>query len=56
MMALCSALGVAVRVTYIDATPGDGAHTVHIPDGAPPGTVTLDLLYRPGHYDVLYSA
>ncbi len=50
--ALTEALGVSVRVQYMDR--GEGGHVNHhdFPDGAPP---SIHLLYRPGHYDILYS-
>jgi hypothetical protein len=56
VMALVSAFGVGVSVAYIDAS-GSSVLSVHtFPDGCPPGDVLLTLLYRPGHYDVLYAA
>eukprot|EP00051_Salpingoeca_urceolata_P021496 m.337930 g.337930 ORF g.337930 m.337930 type:complete len:265 (-) comp19809_c1_seq2:69-863(-) len=52
--ALSEALGVCIRVSYVDRTPGETANTHDIPDnGSEP---SVHLLYRPGHYDVLYPA
>ncbi|XP_033733788.1 ubiquitin thioesterase OTUB1-like [Pecten maximus] len=52
VMALTSALGVAVRVVYMDR--GDSGHCNHhdFPEESKP---SVYLLYRPGHYDILYS-
>ena len=51
IIALTSALGVGVRVVYLDR--GDGGKVIphDFPEGCSPQVV---LLYRPGHYDVLY--
>jgi ubiquitin thioesterase protein OTUB1 len=56
IMALTAALGVATRIAYLDAAP-DETHVqiVRLPEDALPGTMTLDLLYRPGHYDVAWT-
>lgn len=67
-VALADALGVPVRVECVDLSPGDAPTTLDfeptggvvggapVADGstAPAGRVTL--LYRPGHYDILYEA
>ncbi|KAF2433008.1 cysteine proteinase [Tothia fuscella] len=52
--------GIAVEILYLDRTPGDEVNTYRFdpvdhhnePLPAPP---TLRLLYRPGHYDILYK-
>ena len=51
IIALTSALEVGVRVVYLDR--GDGGKVIphDFPEGCTPQIV---LLYRPGHYDVLY--
>lgn len=51
--ALCSALKVGVRVEYMDRGEAEGGQvTAHeFPDGLKP---KVYLLYRPGHYDILY--
>lgn len=49
--ALTSALGVPIRVEYMDRG-GDDATTAHcFPEESSP---KFTLLYRPGHYDILY--
>ncbi|CAH8299142.1 unnamed protein product [Eruca vesicaria subsp. sativa] len=61
--ALSDALGVAVRVVYLDRSSCDsGGVTVNHHDFVPVGTNEkeeacapfITLLYRPGHYDILY--
>ena len=69
MHALSCALGLRVRVEYLDAKAagssersGPHRHVVCGPgvasdDGStalPPPRLTACLLYRPGHYDILY--
>ncbi|KAG2501153.1 hypothetical protein HYH03_000968 [Edaphochlamys debaryana] len=67
IVAVTDALQIPVRVVYLDSSghPGGGSGaggadldaTVHdfVPDACPPGTQPrVHLLYRPGHYDILY--
>jgi len=52
-IALTSALKVGIRVVYLDrgeATTTPPAHD--FPENCPP---SVNLLYRPGHYDILYE-
>ncbi|KAG8240325.1 hypothetical protein J437_LFUL000800 [Ladona fulva] len=51
IIALSTALGVGVRVRYMDR--GDSAEVIahDFPEGSLP---QVHLLYRPGHYDILY--
>ncbi|CAF2160366.1 unnamed protein product [Brassica rapa] len=61
---LSDALGVAIRVVYLDRSSCDsGGVTVNHHDFIPVGTSEkqeeasapfITLLYRPGHYDILY--
>lgn len=60
--ALSDALGVPVRVVYLDRSGGsDGKDAeVNHHDFVPAESTgtkapTVVLLYRPGHYDILYS-
>lgn len=50
IIALTSALGASVRVAYMDRG-GEELIYHDFPDGCQP---SLHLLYRPGHYDILY--
>jgi len=49
-MALASALAVGVQIEYLDPREGPLNHH-NFPENAEP---KVFLLYRPGHYDVLY--
>ncbi|XP_026463200.1 ubiquitin thioesterase otubain-like [Ctenocephalides felis] len=51
IIAICTALKSGVRVEYMDR--GDGGQVIahDFPDGIKP---SVHLLYRPGHYDILY--
>ncbi|XP_063221356.1 ubiquitin thioesterase otubain-like [Bacillus rossius redtenbacheri] len=51
IIALSTALGVGIRVRYMDR--GDAAEVIahDFPEGCSP---LIHLLYRPGHYDILY--
>ena len=56
IIALARALGISVRIASIDAsTKGDkvSVHTLPDSDGMPPPPLVIDVLYRPGHYDVI---
>lgn len=52
IIALSSALDVGIRVRYMDR--GDGSEVIahDFPEGTAP---RVHLLYRPGHYDILYE-
>lgn len=61
--ALAASCGVRVRVAYMDATPGSACQVITLPEdagavaaGACAGALDVNLLYRPGHYDVAYPA
>ncbi|ESO86824.1 hypothetical protein LOTGIDRAFT_220355 [Lottia gigantea] len=49
--ALTAALGVTIRVEYMDRGDSDKCNQHDFPDGSKPD---IFLLYRPGHYDILY--
>ena len=50
--ALTTALGVGVRVQYMDRAEGGQVNQHDFPGGVP---ARIHILYRPGHYDVLYQ-
>jgi ubiquitin thioesterase protein OTUB1 len=63
--ALTDALGVPVRIVYLDRSGGSSEdlleinHHEFLPESAPNVAESdksdlLTLLYRPGHYDILY--
>uniref|UniRef100_A0A182PD86 Ubiquitin thioesterase n=1 Tax=Anopheles epiroticus TaxID=199890 RepID=A0A182PD86_9DIPT len=51
IIAICSALDAGVRVEYMDRGDGNQVIAHDFPDGFKPNVF---LLYRPGHYDILY--
>ncbi|XP_037959790.1 ubiquitin thioesterase otubain-like isoform X2 [Teleopsis dalmanni] len=51
IIALCTALEVGVRVEYMDRGEGGSVKAHDFPEGADP---KVFLIYRPGHYDILY--
>jgi ubiquitin thioesterase protein OTUB1 len=56
VMALASAFGLRVTIEYLDRSEGDRTNQFTFPidyDGPDAG---IYILYRPGHYDVLYKA
>lgn len=52
IIALTSSLGVPVRVEYLDRADTESCNHHDFPEDSQP---LVTLLYRPGHYDVLYS-
>lgn len=51
IIAACAALCTGVRVIYMDRGIGNKCTEHDLPEGCTP---TVHLLYRPGHYDILY--
>lgn len=51
IIALCTALSVGVRVEYMDRGDGGTVKAHDFPEGKTP---KIFLIYRPGHYDILY--
>ncbi|XP_053211844.1 ubiquitin thioesterase OTUB1-like [Panonychus citri] len=51
IIALTSAIGVGVCINYLDRAQGDQVTVHYFPDNCDP---KIHLLYRPGHYDILY--
>lgn len=52
IIALTSALSVCVCIQYMDRGHGGEINAHTFPEGQVP---SLHLLYRPGHYDILYQ-
>lgn len=52
--ALTAALGVSVRVQYMDRGEGGVVNHHDFGGGGGGGAPRLHILYRPGHYDILY--
>lgn len=51
IIALTSATGVGVRINYLDRGLGEEVNVHSFPDDCKP---KIHLLYKPGHYDILY--
>nr|ACO15169.1 Ubiquitin thioesterase otubain-like [Caligus clemensi] len=51
VIALTAAISVNVRILYLDRGSNKEASPHDFPEGSEP---TVHLLYRPGHYDILY--
>ncbi|XP_068143530.1 ubiquitin thioesterase otubain-like [Drosophila tropicalis] len=51
IIALCTALSAGVRVEYLDRGEGGTVKTHDFPERTDP---KVFLIYRPGHYDILY--
>ena len=56
IIALTKAMRSCARVAYLDGTsqPLQSYEFTGEDDGTPPFDIWINLLYRPGHYDVLY--
>ncbi|ORY19742.1 peptidase C65 Otubain-domain-containing protein [Clohesyomyces aquaticus] len=55
--AIIKPAGFALEVLYLDRSPGEEINTYRYdPSGHDGNPQTLRLLYRPGHYDILYKA
>lgn len=52
IIALSKALKIDVQVIYLDGSESPIPTAHNFPDGFP---TCIHLLYRPGHYDILYS-
>jgi ubiquitin thioesterase protein OTUB1 len=50
-----SSSGIAVEILYLDRSEGSTV-TPHMLSANPVNVATIRLLYRPGHYDLLYGA
>ncbi|KAI4157393.1 MAG: hypothetical protein L6R39_000675 [Caloplaca ligustica] len=59
--AILKPAGIALQVLYLDQSPGEQVTELNWPAGITHGTSafgdvpTIRLLYRPGHYDVIYK-
>ncbi|KAL6713587.1 hypothetical protein ACLMJK_009052 [Lecanora helva] len=59
--AVINEAGIAIEVLYLDRSEGEEVNSIHFPvlDGqgkVVQGAPTIRLLYRPGHYDLLYKS
>ena len=51
IIALTNVMELPVKIEYFDLTPGAACNSHRFPEE---GTTKAHLLYRPGHYDILY--
>lgn len=51
---LLKPVGFTLEIAYLDRSPGDQVNTHRFPDNNSGGPF-MHLLYRPGHYDILYK-
>lgn len=54
VVAIASALKVCTRIVYMDRGSSETVNAHDFPEQDPPAKPRIHLLYRPGHYDVLY--
>ena len=52
IIALTNALNTPVGITYLDRTEQEKATPHNFPDDSNPN---INILYRPGHYDIIYK-
>ncbi len=53
IIAVATSTGVPIRVEYMDRGEGATVTAHDFPEGSEP---KIHLLYRPGHYDILYTS
>ncbi|CAI5525688.1 unnamed protein product [Closterium sp. Naga37s-1] len=52
--AITDALAVPIRIVYLDRSAGQANFHEFLPEESVQATPAMTLLYRPGHYDILY--
>ncbi|CAI5987715.1 unnamed protein product [Closterium sp. NIES-64] len=52
--AITDALAVPIRIVYLDRSAGQANFHEFLPEESVRATPAMTLLYRPGHYDILY--
>jgi hypothetical protein len=55
-MALLNYLEIGIKIVYLDSNvKSQEAYNVILPESTKPEDIKATMLYRPGHYDVLYK-
>jgi hypothetical protein len=54
-MAVHNYFELPLYIVYLDNTPGEMTYDLKFPDQEPKENIWLKLLYRPGHYDLIYA-
>jgi Peptidase C65 Otubain. len=52
---LINHLEIPIKIIYLDASNKEVADELYIPEDTDRSKVFITFLYRPGHYDLLYS-
>jgi Peptidase C65 Otubain len=55
-MALFNYFEIPMKIVYLDNTLGMATHDLTLPEGHTSEGMWLLLLYRPGHYDLIYDS
>lgn len=55
-MAVFNYFDLPMKIVYLDNTPDTATHDFILPEGYADNAIWLLLLYRPGHYDIIYRA
>lgn len=54
-MAVFNLFDIPMKVVYLDNSDSDNTSDFILPEGQDQKNIWLQLLYRPGHYDLIYS-
>lgn len=55
IMALLNYLAVGIKIVYLDGTKSKEPYKLILPESFKENEIVGELLYRPGHYDILYK-
>lgn len=55
IMALLNYLEVGIKIVYLDASNSQDPYNCILPESFSEDQIISELLYRPGHYDILYK-
>lgn len=54
-MALFNYFQIPMKIVYLDNSSGVATHDLTLPEGESGENMWLLLLFRPGHYDLIYN-
>lgn len=54
-MALLNYLEIGIKIVYLDSNLNKEPYKVILPESFKEDEIVGELLYRPGHYDILYK-
>lgn len=52
IVALARILGIRLRIAYVDQSDGDEANIIEFGESSSP--ITVHMVYKPGHFDLIY--